>query len=84
MTFEDAYALAREIRTSHRHCLLLVAVGRFIPPEQMDRTPERWGVSVILPDGKRAVLWSRAELLELSPPPVKPRTIEELGVPLLF
>ena len=72
MNFETAIALAAEIRA--HSMFVLVAIGRFVPVDQLADT-ERWGCSLrsFVDCGQGlTVVWSRDEWLALSTRVLKP------------
>lgn len=67
MTLEQAAELAIAIDRSPRFDLL--AIGRFIAPEEM-RGTEPWGCSIVdRPSKRRIMVWSKAEWDALIAPP---------------
>ncbi|MEM7317184.1 MAG: hypothetical protein AAF497_28955 [Planctomycetota bacterium] len=59
MNLEAGIALLREVQQAAGY--RPVAFGTFVPPDQIS---DRWGISVRSEDGRRAVVWNRAEWLE--------------------
>lgn len=70
MSYHEAAELGRRIHDEHPD-VCVVAVGRFLPPNELQSKPERWGVSVILPGGRRSVCWSSMAFAMLVTPPAK-------------
>lgn len=92
MTLDEAYALAQKIREHYRR-LDVLAIGRFVPLDDLDREPERWGVSVRVDGGpETARFWSAESAMhyaDASPPkrtatPKRKTPIEETTADLLF
>lgn len=61
MTFDEAIELARDC-AAHYSRITVVAVGKFVPAEELERT-EKWGVSVIADRTRKMVLWDRGDLM---------------------
>lgn len=70
MTYDEAFELGRRIRRDHAD-VDVVAVGRFLPADQLRTESERWGVSIILPGGTKTVAWSTMAFAMLVAPPKK-------------
>lgn len=93
MTFSEACDLAARIREHYRR-LDVLAVGRFVPVAELDREPERWGVSVRIDGGpETARFWSSdAAMHYADATPARKRSskttrrpaIEQTGADLLF
>ncbi|TWU19536.1 hypothetical protein [Allorhodopirellula heiligendammensis] len=66
MTLDEAVELAKRVQQTNG--LKLQAIGRFLPDAELTTTPERWGVSIVLADGKRKVLWNSLSLAMITPP----------------
>ena len=68
MDFDEAVSLAQRIRAD-RSGVIVRAVGRFLTDAELrGDAQERWGVSVLLADGRSAVFWSTLAYAMQSPP----------------
>lgn len=90
MTFDQAIELAGRIRR-HYSRLDVVAIGRFVPIDELDTTPERWGVSIRIDREGRKTVWAAEDVMMFAgaDPPrrtttKKPKPVEQAGTPLLF
>lgn len=70
MSLSEACYLAGVVHASNLAELL--AIGRFLPTDQLAGA-DQWGCSVMLPDGRKATLWSMADWCQLvGQPTAKP------------
>ncbi|TWT91420.1 hypothetical protein [Neorhodopirellula pilleata] len=68
MDFDEAVSLAQRIRAD-RKGVIVRAVGRFLTDAELrGDDQERWGVSVLLADGRSTVFWSTLAYAMQSPP----------------
>jgi hypothetical protein len=62
VSLEEAIQLALRIR-QHYPRLEVLAIGRFVPTDQLHMAPERWGVSVLVDRHRQTVCWSDSAVM---------------------